>query len=203
MEPDRIVMNVAGKNLNRRPTIAESNGSLDVVLSSLAETESLGRAIGVAATGGDVLALIGELGTGKTSLVRGIAAGLGIAPASVSSPTFVLIHEYPGRHPLIHVDLYRLRSNAESESIGLSDYFTDHTVTAIEWADRFPSHLPVDRMEVRLSHRTRTTRKAQLASYGPRSLTLLARIQQGWKPARRSAASAQGKPGSRRKALKR
>jgi tRNA threonylcarbamoyladenosine biosynthesis protein TsaE len=147
--------------------------------------------------------LIGELGTGKTALVRGIATGLGTPPASVTSPTFVLIHEYRGRLPLIHVDLYRLHTNAEAESIGLSDYFTGQAITAIEWADRFPLLLPEDRLEVRLTHRSLATRKARLAAHGPQSLALLTRIKQAQRPTRRPTPSRQAKPGSRRKALKR
>jgi tRNA threonylcarbamoyladenosine biosynthesis protein TsaE len=154
------------------------------VLTSLSQTESLGRAIGRALTGGDVLALIGGLGAGKTAMVRGIAAGLEAPPDSVSSPTFVLIHEYQARLPLIHIDLYRLQTNAEIESIGLSDYFTDRTVVAIEWADRFPGLLPEDRLEVRLTHRSPTTRTVRLAAQGPRAHSLLTRINQ----ARRTAA---------------
>jgi tRNA threonylcarbamoyladenosine biosynthesis protein TsaE len=152
--------------------------SPDCVLTSLSQTESLGRAIGRALTGGDVLALIGGLGAGKTAMVRGIAAGLDAPPDSVSSPTFVLVHEYRARLPLIHIDLYRLHTNAEIESIGLSDYFTDRTVVAIEWADRFPGLLPEDRLEVQLTHRSPTTRTVRLAAKGPRSHSLLTRINQ-------------------------
>jgi tRNA threonylcarbamoyladenosine biosynthesis protein TsaE len=150
-----------------------------------------------------VLALIGELGAGKTALVRGIAAGLGAPPDSVSSPTFVLIHEYRGRLPLIHVDLYRLHTNAEAESIGLSDCFTGHSITAIEWADRFPTLLPDDRLEVRLIHRSPATRKAQLAALGPHSLALLTRIKEAQLTTQRSTSSRQAKSGSRRKARQR
>ena len=149
-----------------------------------------------------MLALIGELVAGKTTLVRGIAAGLGAPPASVSSPTFVLAHEYRGRLPLIHVDFYRLHTNAEAESIGLQDYFTGQTITAIEWADRFPTLLPEDRLEVRLIHRSLTTRNAQLSAHGPQSLALLTRIKQPQCPTRQSPSSSQAKPSSRRKALK-
>ena len=183
--------------------IASPAGSLDLVLSSCSETESLGRAIGCALKGGEVLALTGELGAGKTALVRGIAAGVGAPPASVSSPTFVLIHEYRGRLPLIHVDLYRLHSTAEAESIGLQDYFTGQAVTAIEWADRFPALLPEDRLEVRLTHRSLATRNARLVAHGPQSIALLTQIKQTRLPARRSTPSRQANPRSRRKVLKR
>lgn len=183
--------------------MASSAGSLDLVLSSRAETESLGQAIGRGVKGGEVLALIGELGAGKTALVRGIAAGLGVPPVSVSSPTFVMIHEYRGRLPLIHVDLYRLHTNAEAESIGMQDYFTGQAIIVIEWADRFPTLLPEDRLEVRLTHRSLATRKAQLTAHGPQSLALLTQIKQAQRPTRRSTPSRQAKPGRRRKALKR
>lgn len=186
-----------------RQKISSSVGSLDLVLSSRAKTESVGQAIGSSLKGGEVLALIGELGAGKTALVRGIATGLGAPPASVSSPTFVLIHEYRGRLPLIHVDLYRLHSNAEAESIGLEDYFAGQTITAVEWADRFPMLLPEDRLEIRLMHRSPATRKAHLAACGPQSLALLTRIKRALRPTRHSTSSRQANPGSRRKALKR
>jgi tRNA threonylcarbamoyladenosine biosynthesis protein TsaE len=122
-------------------------------------------------------------------MVRGIAAGLGVPPDSVSSPTFVLVHEYRARLPLIHIDLYRLRTDADIESIGLSDYFTDRTVVAIEWADRFLALLPEDRLEVRLTHRTPATRTVRLAAKGPQSRSLLARIDQARRPAKRPPAS--------------
>ena len=160
--------------------MATSVSSLDLLLSSPRETESFGYAIGQLLRGGQVLALIGELGAGKTALVRGIAAGLGVPADSVTSPTFVLVHEYQGRLPIIHIDLYRLQGPEEVESIGLSDYLTDSVAIAIEWADRFPQLLPEDRLEVRLAHRTRTTRKALLEARGSRSRSLLTRIKKIW-----------------------
>ena len=100
----------------------------------------MGCLIGQALSGGEVLGLCGTLGSGKTTLVRGIAEGLDAEPARVTSPTFVLIHEYHGRLPLIHADLYRLGSETEVVAIGLDEYFNETTVAAIEWADKFPAH---------------------------------------------------------------
>ncbi len=167
--------------------------SSDVVLSSRSETESLGEAIGRAAKGGEVLALIGELGAGKTALVKGVAAGLGAPRTSVSSPTFVLVHEYQGRLPLIHIDLYRLRNSAEAEGIGLQDYFSGHPVVAVEWADRFPALLPQDRLEIRLTHRSPVTRTARLRAQGPLSLRLLSAIKRVWQPSRQLRATNRSK----------
>lgn len=147
-----------------------------LVLNSRRETESIGTAIGQVLREGDVLALIGDLGAGKTALVHGIVSGLEAPPSSVTSPTFMLMHRYHGRLPLTHMDLYRLRSPEEAEAIGLAEVFADDGATAVEWADRFPSLLPSDRLEVRLAHRTFTTRSVQFMPQGERSRALLARI---------------------------
>lgn len=122
------------------------------------------------------MALFGELGTGKTSLTKGIAAGMNVDPTAVSSPTFALIHEYPGRLRLIHTDLYRLIP-AQLDDIGLSDYLDDHTIIAIEWADRWGKDLPSDRLEVHLSHRTTTTRRAIFRANGPIACRLLTALR--------------------------
>ena len=203
MKPSRTRRNDAKGHQTSSPTNASPIDSFELALSSRSKTASLGKAIGGALTGGEVLALIGELGAGKTALVRGIASGLGAPPDSVSSPTFVLVHEYRGRLPLIHADLYRLHTEADAEAIGLPDCFTGQAVTAIEWADRFPSLLPKDRLDVRLIHRSPATRTAQLTAHGPQSLRLLAHIIQIQRPARQSRPSRQANASSRRKALKR
>ena len=146
-------------------------------LPSLRHTDRLGRAIGSLLEGGESLALFGMLGAGKTALVRGIASGLGASPQTVSSPTFVLLHEYRGRLPLAHIDLYRLNSAKEATSIGLEDYLSGPTVVAIEWADKAPGILPDDRLELELRHRTVQSRSVELRATGPMSAALLARLK--------------------------
>jgi len=147
------------------------------VLPSLLKTDQLGRIIGSVLKGGEFLALSGALGAGKTALVRGIATGLGVSPQAVSSPTFVLLHEYRGRLPLAHIDLYRLHSLQEVESIGLDDYLSGPTVVAVEWADKAPAILPDDRLEMQLRHRTVQSRSITFRATGPVSAALLARIK--------------------------
>ena len=109
---------------------------------SVEETVAVGRRIGETASAGDVFALVGELGAGKTQLVKGIAAALQ-AGAEVTSPTFTLIHEYiGGRMPLYHFDFYRIGSDEEASRLGLDEYFYSDGVCVVEWADRFPELLP-------------------------------------------------------------
>ncbi|OGW65849.1 MAG: tRNA (adenosine(37)-N6)-threonylcarbamoyltransferase complex ATPase subunit type 1 TsaE [Nitrospirae bacterium RIFCSPLOWO2_02_FULL_62_14] len=144
---------------------------------SVADTDRLGRRIGRSLQGGEVVALYGELGSGKTALVRGMAAGAGASPRSVSSPTFVLIHEYHGRVRLAHADLYRLESSAELPHIGLSDYDDGRTVTAIEWADKAGDELPADRLEIHLRHRSPDVREIDFVPRGARARRLLARVR--------------------------
>ena len=170
----------------RQPPAAPALWTL--TLASKSATESLGRTIGRMLTGGEMLALFGELGAGKTALVRGIAIGLSVPANHVTSPTFVLIHEYRGRLPLIHMDLYRLRSIAEAEGIGLQEYFHGEAVTAIEWADKFPELLSSDRLELMLRHKTPTARSLCLRAHGPRAGALLAAIKHHVRHTRRTTA---------------
>ena len=122
-----------------------------IISRSAAETFEAGRAMGVAVQPGDVLALVGDLGAGKTQWVKGLAAGLG-SNAEVTSPTFTLIHEYGGgRLPLYHFDCYRLESAAELLAAGLDDYLDGRGVLAIEWADKFPELIPATARWVRFT----------------------------------------------------
>ncbi|MCH7813365.1 MAG: tRNA (adenosine(37)-N6)-threonylcarbamoyltransferase complex ATPase subunit type 1 TsaE [Planctomycetes bacterium] len=114
-------------------------------------TRALGRRLGEALRGGEVIALIGALGAGKTQLVKGIAAGNGgTDPSLVTSPTFTLVNEYTGRVYLYHLDAYRLSSGAELAALGLDEMMRDDAAVVIEWADRALGALPRDRLTIRL-----------------------------------------------------
>ncbi|HJU06461.1 MAG TPA: tRNA (adenosine(37)-N6)-threonylcarbamoyltransferase complex ATPase subunit type 1 TsaE [Nitrospiraceae bacterium] len=143
---------------------------------SVADTEALGQRIGQLLHGGEILALQGELGAGKTALIRGIATGLDIPPRTVSSPTFVLVHRYRGRLVLVHADLYRLEAHTEFPQLGIDEDFDGRTVVAIEWAEKAERDLPSDRMEVHLSHISRSRRRIRFQPTGPRSRRLLNRL---------------------------
>ena len=110
-------------------------------------THAIGRALGERAQPGTVVALVGELGAGKTRLTKGIAEGLGITGV-VNSPTFVLMNEHHGRLPLYHVDAYRLGDPEEGVAAGLLDEGHTDGVAVIEWADRLDAYLPEERLEI-------------------------------------------------------
>jgi tRNA threonylcarbamoyladenosine biosynthesis protein TsaE len=111
---------------------------------SAEKTVAFGRKRASAIGRGDVLALAGDLGSGKTQFVKGIVAGLG-SDAAVTSPTFTLLHEYTGgRLPIYHFDFYRLENRAAALRLGFDDYFFGDGVSLIEWADRFPDLIPLD-----------------------------------------------------------
>ena len=112
-------------------------------------TRELGARLGRAARPGDVLALYGDLGAGKTCFVQGVAAGLGVSEP-VTSPTFILIAEYAGRLPLYHVDLYRTGSLEEIAALGLEELFDGDGVTVVEWAEKAEPILPPRAVRVRI-----------------------------------------------------
>jgi tRNA threonylcarbamoyladenosine biosynthesis protein TsaE len=158
-----------------------------------ADTLALGRRLGQLLAGGEVIALSGELGAGKTTLVQGLAAGLNIQ-GRVTSPTFTLVNEYQGSQGrrLLHIDLYRLGDStqgalAESTTFGLPDLlggadpWTDDDVppiVAVEWAERVAALLPADYLEVTLAHveGAGRTREIRFVAHGPISARLLQRL---------------------------
>jgi tRNA threonylcarbamoyladenosine biosynthesis protein TsaE len=111
------------------------------ISNSPAETEAFGRRLAKDVGPGSVLALKGELGSGKTQFVRGLVAGLD-SKAPVTSPTFTIVHEYLGRLPVYHFDFFRLQDRQSAVRLGLDDYLFDDGVSVIEWADKFPELVP-------------------------------------------------------------
>ncbi|MFC1738946.1 tRNA (adenosine(37)-N6)-threonylcarbamoyltransferase complex ATPase subunit type 1 TsaE [Planctomycetota bacterium] len=133
-----------------------------IVSNSEDETQELGRKIGSQLKGGEVVALSGLLGSGKTYLIKGIAAGAGAEDAGrvVNSPTFVIVNEYAGRFEIYHIDAYRLDSLNEFEMLGFDDYCGPASVVLIEWADKIESALQgTDYIRIELVHRGETKRE--------------------------------------------
>ena len=122
----------------------------EILLSTLEETHSLGRRLGRLAIAGDVICLDGDLGAGKTALTQAIAKGLEVPDSCyVTSPSFAMLHEYPGRMPLYHMDFYRLSGSEEILDLGFDEYFYLSGLTVIEWSERAPDILPDDRLTLR------------------------------------------------------
>ncbi|UCG79580.1 MAG: tRNA (adenosine(37)-N6)-threonylcarbamoyltransferase complex ATPase subunit type 1 TsaE [Desulfobacterales bacterium] len=138
------------------------------------ETLGLGAFLGKYLTGGSVVALSGELGSGKTCLTAGIATGL-LVPADfyVTSPSYVIVNEYPGRLRLFHVDLYRIRDLVELDDIGLDEIIESHGVTVIEWAEKMGKALPRERLVVTISIVDQQTRNFHLSAYGQSAVDLI------------------------------
>ncbi len=123
----------------------------EIILKTSADTEKFGIQLGSMALPGDVICLDGELGAGKTTLTQGIAKGLAVDPACyVTSPSFSILHEYPGRIPLYHMDFYRLNSSLEVEELGFEEYFYMSGLTVIEWSEKATEILPVDRLALHI-----------------------------------------------------
>jgi tRNA threonylcarbamoyladenosine biosynthesis protein TsaE len=122
-----------------------------LITSDSKETQNLGEKIGSILQADDVIALEGELGSGKTTLTQGIARGLGISDW-VNSPSFIIVNEYAGRLPLFHIDLYRLENFSEIEDIGVEDYYQRGGVVVIEWAQKLGRHLPEKTRLIKLKY---------------------------------------------------
>lgn len=128
-------------------------------------TAAFGRRLGAALFPGAVVALVGPLGAGKTHLVRAIAEGLALRDSrAVSSPTFGLIHEYQGRLPIYHFDVYRLKSIAEFLDLGVHEYFDSGGVCLIEWADRIEACLPTEHLRIELEVTDETSRRLTITA---------------------------------------
>ncbi len=141
--------------------------TIDVTTNSANETVKFGQKFGLQLKGGEVIALYGNLGSGKTHLIKGIVAGLGAEDAAneVTSPTFVLVNEYSGRLEIYHLDAYRLDSIAQFEQIGFDDYCHPGSVVLIEWADKIEQALAgINYIKIELSHLSPTARRIRITN---------------------------------------
>lgn len=141
------------------------------------DTERLGRLLAEELAAGTVVALIGELGAGKTRLVQAVAEDLGVDRRQVTSPTFILIQEYEGRLPVYHLDAYRLKNAAELLDLGADEILGADGVCLIEWADRVADVLPDDLLRIEIAVTGPTSREFQMTATGPKSAHLLAKLQ--------------------------
>jgi tRNA threonylcarbamoyladenosine biosynthesis protein TsaE len=135
-----------------------------IISKSVDQTIELGRILGQSLIGGEIIALTGTLGTGKTHFIKGLALGLDIEDATaITSPTFTLINECQGRLPLNHIDAYRLENAEQLEMLGFDELSADYAVTVVEWADRvWPLVGAYRPIRINLEHRGETTRDIQM-----------------------------------------
>jgi tRNA threonylcarbamoyladenosine biosynthesis protein TsaE len=147
---------------------------------SAAATRALGRRLGELLQPGDVVALEGDLGAGKTELVRGACAGAEVPTSEVSSPSFAIVATYRGRIPIHHADLYRIADEDELYATGFGDLVGGEGALLVEWADRIPAALPAERLTIRLAHDPRlpAVRHLELAGVGARHVTLARSLAQ-------------------------
>ena len=148
--------------------------ALVLTATTAADLQAIGERLGRALAAGDVLALVGPLGAGKTTFVQGVARGAEVSPERhVASPTFALVNEHPGRIPLVHADLYRINDPRELDELGLSDAF-DRAAVAIEWLDRFPEAAPAERLTIEIAIGADGGRNVTFRANGARAEVLVA-----------------------------
>lgn len=152
---------------------------LTLDISDLTATEAFGHRLGALLFPGAVVALVGQLGAGKTHLTRAVAEGLSVKnPAVVNSPTFVLIQEYPARLPIYHFDAYRLSGAREFAELGVDEYFHGDGVCMVEWADKVESTLPVEHLRIEIEIVDTNRRRFHLSVIGERYERLVAEFRE-------------------------
>jgi tRNA threonylcarbamoyladenosine biosynthesis protein TsaE len=122
---------------------------MEFIVNNIDETMNIGFQIGKLANSGDIICLIGDLGTGKTHITKGIAKGLGI-DEHITSPTFTIVNEYEGRHKLYHFDVYRVNDPDEIEAIGFDEYIFGDAVSIIEWANYIEELIPKEHIKINI-----------------------------------------------------
>ena len=159
------------------PCIFKENGNvktmnshhhISIISRNPEATADLGKEIGSRIKSGTVIALTGDLGTGKTAFVQGLAKGLEVpADYPITSPTYTLINEYPGRYTLFHIDLYRLENSVDFEDIGLYDILDSEGVAAIEWAERLLPELLINALHIHIEFAEDESRRIRITASNP------------------------------------
>lgn len=153
-------------------------GSWTVISTSARMTMSLGRKLARLVQGGEIIGLVGELGTGKTCFVRGFCAGIEVGETAwVRSPTFTLINEYHGRLPVNHIDLYRVGKQEEIEALNLREYLYADGVSLIEWFEYLPADEVDDYLELRFAHAGAAQREIEFIPHGERYEEILEKLK--------------------------
>jgi len=145
---------------------------------SAAQTRHIGSVLARYLRPGDIICLSGQLGSGKTVLAKGIAAGLGIDKDSVISPTFVIIREYPGRLPLYHFDLYRLEALGDIAGLGYEDYLYGRGVSVVEWSERLGALMPGDYLRIELRIAGVSQRDLHFTAKGKRAKEIVRNVHE-------------------------
>jgi tRNA threonylcarbamoyladenosine biosynthesis protein TsaE len=143
---------------------------------STRETKAWGRRLASILKGGELLALIGDLGVGKTCFVKGLARGLSLREEDILSPTFTMIQEHHGRLPLYHIDLYRLEETA-LDDMGLREYLFSEAVAAVEWFERLREGDKLSRLSVRITYSAANSRRIEFAAIGDRYAGIIDRLK--------------------------
>ncbi len=153
-------------------------GSWSVVSKSSRQTMGWGRKLAKLVQGGEIIGLVGELGTGKTCFVRGFAEGLEVGKdAWIRSPTFTLINEYHARLPIYHIDLYRIGARHELEGLNLREYLYSDGVSLIEWFENLPAADADEFLEIRIVHGGGSKRQLTFVGHGERYETIVQKLK--------------------------
>ena len=156
-----------------RTMSAPAPSAITIVVTDAEATQRLGARLGALLQRGDVVGLVGPLGSGKTTFSQGLAVGLGVgSDRHVASPTFALVNEHPGRIPFVHADFYRVKNEAELAELGLEEAY-DRAAAALEWADRFPAIAPEDHLTITFTVQADGSRSLAISATGVRSAAIV------------------------------